>query len=38
MTDQPTDFEYLLLGLICGEPSSGYDLKRAFATTPVRDL
>jgi DNA-binding PadR family transcriptional regulator len=35
MTDRLTDFEFLLLGLICGEPSSGYDLKRAFATTPV---
>jgi PadR family transcriptional regulator AphA len=35
MTDRLTDFEYLLLGLICAEPSSGYDLKRAFTTTPV---
>ncbi len=35
MTDRLTDFEHLLLGLICAEPSSGYDLKRAFATTPI---
>jgi len=35
VTDRLTDFEHLLLGLICAEPSSGYDLKRAFATTPI---
>jgi ubiquinone/menaquinone biosynthesis C-methylase UbiE/DNA-binding PadR family transcriptional regulator len=32
---QLTDFEQLLLGLICMAPSSGYDLKRAFSTTPL---
>jgi DNA-binding PadR family transcriptional regulator len=30
-----TSFEHILLGLICAEPSSGYDLKRRFATTPM---
>jgi DNA-binding PadR family transcriptional regulator len=30
-----TDFEQILLGLICAHPSSGYDLKRAFAATPM---
>jgi len=30
-----TVFEHILLGLICAEPSSGYDLKRIFATTPM---
>jgi len=30
-----TSFEHILLGLICAEPSSGYDLKRRFATTPI---
>jgi len=35
VTDRLTDFEHLLLGLICAEPSSGYDLKRAFVTTPI---
>jgi DNA-binding PadR family transcriptional regulator len=30
-----TDFEQVLLGLICMGPSSGYDLKRAFSTTPL---
>lgn len=32
---QLTDFEQLLLGLICMRASSGYDLKRDFATTPL---
>jgi DNA-binding PadR family transcriptional regulator len=32
---QLTDFEQVLLGLICMSPSSGYDLKRAFSTTPL---
>jgi DNA-binding PadR family transcriptional regulator len=32
---QLTAFEHILLGLICRSPSSGYDLKRRFATTPV---
>ena len=30
-----TPFEHILLGLICTAPSSGYDLKRIFATTPM---
>jgi PadR family transcriptional regulator, regulatory protein AphA len=30
-----TSFEHVLLGLICTEPSSGYDLKRIFAWTPT---
>src|SRR5215469_3825154 len=30
-----TSFEHILLGLICAEPSSGYDLKRRFTTTPI---
>ena len=30
-----TPFEQILLGLICMTPSSGYDLKRIFATTPM---
>lgn len=30
-----TDFEEVLLGLICMGPSSGYDLKRTFSTTPL---
>jgi DNA-binding PadR family transcriptional regulator len=29
---QLTSFEHILLGLICASPSSGYDLKRVFAT------
>jgi len=29
---QLTSFEHILLGLICATPSSGYDLKRVFAT------
>jgi PadR family transcriptional regulator AphA len=32
---QLTSFEHVLLGLICVSPSSGYDLKRVFATTPM---
>ena len=30
-----TSFEQVLLGLVCMSPASGYDLKRAFATTPM---
>ncbi len=30
-----THFEHVLLGLVCMTPSSGYDLKRAFSTTPL---
>jgi DNA-binding PadR family transcriptional regulator len=30
-----TSFEHILLGLICTAPSSGYDLKRIFAATPM---
>ena len=33
--DQLTSFEHVLLGLICPSPSSGYDLKRIFAATPM---
>ena len=29
---QLTSFEHVLLGLVCASPSSGYDLKRVFAT------
>ena len=32
---QLTAFEHILLGLICVAPSSGYDLKRIFAATPM---
>jgi DNA-binding PadR family transcriptional regulator len=32
---QLTVFEHILLGLICATPSSGYDLKRRFASTPI---
>jgi DNA-binding PadR family transcriptional regulator len=32
---QLTAFEHILLGLICIAPSSGYDLKRIFAATPM---
>ena len=32
---QLTTFEHILLGLICLSPSSGYDLKRIFAATPM---
>jgi len=30
-----TAFEHILLGRICSDPSSGYDLKRVFARTPM---
>ncbi len=30
-----TDFEHVLLAMICTAPSSGYDLKLAFSTTPL---
>jgi DNA-binding PadR family transcriptional regulator len=30
-----TSFEHILLGLIAAAPSSGYDLKRIFAATPM---
>jgi DNA-binding PadR family transcriptional regulator len=30
-----TDFEQVLLGMVCRADSSGYDLKRAFAATPL---
>ena len=32
---QLTAFEHILLGLIRQAPSSGYDLKRIFAVTPM---
>jgi PadR family transcriptional regulator, regulatory protein AphA len=32
---QLTSFEHILLGMICLAPSSGYDLKRTFAVTPM---
>jgi len=32
---QLTAFEHILLGLICRAPSSGYDLKRRFAGSPI---
>jgi DNA-binding PadR family transcriptional regulator len=32
---QLTSFEHILLGMICVAPSSGYDLKRIFAVTPM---
>ncbi len=32
---QPTDFEQVLLGAIARAPSTGYDLKQEFATTPL---
>jgi DNA-binding PadR family transcriptional regulator len=32
---QLTSFEHILLGMICATPSSGYDLKRIFAATPM---
>ena len=32
---QLTAFEQILLGMICKAPSSGYDLKRIFAVTPM---
>lgn len=30
-----TEFEQVLLGLICANPSTGYDLKHEFAATPL---
>ena len=30
-----TDFEQVLLGLVCAAPSTGYDLKHEFAATPL---
>jgi DNA-binding PadR family transcriptional regulator len=30
-----TDFEQVLLGLVCAGPSTGYDLKHRFAATPL---
>ena len=36
MPERPlTSFEHILLGLIAAAPSSGYDLKRIFAVTPM---
>jgi DNA-binding PadR family transcriptional regulator len=36
MTGRPlTEFEQVLLGMIAAAPSTGYDLKQAFATTPL---
>ena len=32
---QLTQFEHVLLGMIFSQPSSGYDLKRRFATSPM---
>ena len=32
---QPTEFEQVLLGMIAAAPSTGYDLKHEFATTPL---
>lgn len=32
---QLTSFEHIVLGLVCMAPSSGYDLKRTFAATPM---
>jgi DNA-binding PadR family transcriptional regulator len=32
---QLTDFEHVLLAMICQAPSSGYDLKQRFAATPM---
>lgn len=32
---QLTEFEQVLLGMIAGEPSTGYHLKQEFATTPL---
>jgi DNA-binding PadR family transcriptional regulator len=32
---QLTAFEHILLGLVCATPSSGYDLKQRFASTPM---
>ena len=30
-----TQFEHILIGLVCLSPASGYDLKRIFAATPM---
>ncbi len=36
MTDrQLTDFEHILLGMICAAPSTGYQLKQKFTVTPI---
>jgi DNA-binding PadR family transcriptional regulator len=35
MAKQLTSFEYVLLGMLFTQPSSGYDLKRRFATSPM---
>jgi DNA-binding PadR family transcriptional regulator len=32
---QLTQFEHILIGLVCLSPASGYDLKRIFAATPM---
>jgi DNA-binding PadR family transcriptional regulator len=32
---QLTEFEQVLLGMIARAPSTGYDLKQEFATTPL---
>jgi DNA-binding PadR family transcriptional regulator len=32
---QLTQFEHILIGLVCLAPASGYDLKRRFAATPM---
>ena len=32
---QLTQFEHILVGLVCLSPASGYDLKRMFAATPM---
>jgi DNA-binding PadR family transcriptional regulator len=32
---EPTEFEQVLLGMIAASPSTGYDLKHEFATTPL---
>jgi DNA-binding PadR family transcriptional regulator len=32
---EPTEFEQVLLGMIAAAPSTGYELKQAFATTPL---
>ena len=36
MAVTPTTLEYALLGLVRQQPQSGYDLRKLFATTPVR--
>jgi len=35
-TDDVTDFQYTLLGLLSFGPMAGYDLKKAFAASPLR--